>query len=139
MAEKSDDFEIKLSDEDSPTDILVEPGNTELLDDDQITDDSSESFAESDFLSELMDAVNIVRSMSNISWHSVSACSYKLSDLNISNICLNMLYLPIKMIKNGNTKKKVTKYIIGINLFFNDASDIHSANFIGISFNRGLK
>ena len=48
MAEKSDDFEIKLSDEDSPTDILVEPGNTELLDDDQITDDSSEWLAESD-------------------------------------------------------------------------------------------
>ena len=48
MAEKSDDFEIELSDEDSPTDILVEPGNTELLDDDQITDDSSEWLAESD-------------------------------------------------------------------------------------------
>jgi len=46
MAEKSDDFEIKLSEEDSPTDILVEPGNTELLDDDQITDDSSEGLAE---------------------------------------------------------------------------------------------
>ena len=48
MAEKSDDFEIQLSDEDSPTDILVEPGYTELLDDDQITDDSSEWLAESD-------------------------------------------------------------------------------------------
>lgn len=48
MAEKSDDFEIKLSEEDSLTDILVEPGNTELLDDDQITDDSSEWLAESD-------------------------------------------------------------------------------------------
>ena len=48
MAEKSDDFEIQLSDEDSPTDILVEPGNTALLDDDQITDDSSEWLAESD-------------------------------------------------------------------------------------------
>ena len=48
MAEKSDDFEIKLSDEDCPTDILVEPENTELLDDDQITDDSSEWLAESD-------------------------------------------------------------------------------------------
>ena len=47
MAEKSDDFGIELSDEDSPTDILVEPGNTELLDDDQITDDSSEWLAES--------------------------------------------------------------------------------------------
>ena len=42
MAEKSDDLEIALSDEDSPTDILVEPGNTKLLDDDQITDDSPE-------------------------------------------------------------------------------------------------
>ena len=48
MAEKSDDFEIKLSEEDSLTDILVEPGDTELLDDDQITDDSSEWLAESD-------------------------------------------------------------------------------------------
>ena len=44
-----------------------------------------------------------------------------------------------ELMKNGTTKKKVSKYIIGMNLFFIDTSDIHSANFIGISFNRGLK
>ena len=69
----------------------------------------------------------------------LNACSYRLSDLKISNICLNMLYLPIKMIKNGNAKNNVSKYIIGINLFFIDCSAIHSASFIGISFNRGLR
>ena len=48
MAEKSDDFEITLSDEDSPNDIMVESGNTELVYDDQIENESSDWLAESE-------------------------------------------------------------------------------------------
>ena len=48
MAEKSDDFEIKLSDEDSPNEILVEPGKTDLIDDDQIGNESLDWLGESD-------------------------------------------------------------------------------------------
>ena len=43
------------------------------------------------------------------------------------------------MIINGNAKKNTIKYRIGINLFFKDASAIHSANLIGISLSRGLR
>ena len=48
MAENSEDFEVKLSDQDSPRDLLVEHANTELLVDDQIGEDSSDWLAESD-------------------------------------------------------------------------------------------
>ena len=43
------------------------------------------------------------------------------------------------MIINGNAKKNIIKYIIGINLFFIDTSAIHSASLIGISFRNGLR
>ena len=36
-------------------------------------------------------------------------------------------------------KKNVIKYIIGINLFFDDTSAIHSANLIGTFFRIGLR
>ena len=45
----------------------------------------------------------------------------------------------MKIINSGNAKKNVAKYIMGINLFFNDAEDIHSANLIGTSFSIGLR
>ena len=43
-----------------------------------------------------MDDLNMVRSISSISWHSPSACSYRLSDLKISNICLNIIISLLK-------------------------------------------
>ena len=43
------------------------------------------------------------------------------------------------MIINGNAKKNNSKYRMGINLFFIDASAIHSASLIGISFINGLR
>ena len=40
---------------------------------------------------------------------------------------------------NGNIKKNMTRYIIGINLFSIAISAMYSANLIGISFNIGLR
>ena len=40
---------------------------------------------------------------------------------------------------NGNKKKNMARYIIGINLFFIAISAMYSANLMGISFNIGLR
>ena len=40
---------------------------------------------------------------------------------------------------NGNAKKNMIKYTRGMNLFFTDTSDIHSANLIGTFLSKGLR
>ena len=55
MAEKVEDFEIELPEEDSPIDILNEPNGQDLFDYDLSSDDSSDGIGDSDLKDMLPD------------------------------------------------------------------------------------